>query len=332
MEFASTEPYDKIMKAGSLVCFYEKHNTISPIVLEKDGIFNNRLGAFHHNDIIGKPYGTRFVARTSAAQQKSLQKGWMQTAIPTPELWTIGLRHRTQILYTPDASMIVSRLFLKPGSIVVESGTGSGSLSHYLARAIAPSGHLHTHEFNEYRSQVAREEFTDHGISDIVSVYHRDVCEKGFTETLQKEADAVFLDLPNPWLAVEHAVKAMRPGGRICSFSPCIEQVQRTCETLRKQGFVRITTIETLERTYEVKNEPLLEPGKTVKRRQQRGPPTKMARTDDGKAQVTNSSLPMGSESPVEEKPRKMLCSRPHAEMKGHTGYLTFASLGPQIV
>lgn len=105
---------------------------------------------------------------------------------------------------------------------------------------------------SQQRSEVAQEEFNTHGLGDLVKCAHRDVCADGFG--LEGVADAVFLDLPHPWLAVEHAVKALKDtGGRICSFSPCIEQVQRTCEKLRELRCIEITTVECLERPFEVK-------------------------------------------------------------------------------
>ncbi len=62
---------------------------------------------------------------------------------------------------------------------------------------------------------------------------HRDVCAAraeggGFGEDLDGKADAVFLDLPEPWLAVGHTKLALKPGKKVCSYSPCIEQVNFT--------------------------------------------------------------------------------------------------------
>ena len=54
---------------------------------------------------------------------------------------------------------------------------------------------------------------------------------------------------------MESAAKSLRPDGVFCSFSPCIEQVQRTCAALEEQGFYAVRTLECLLRHYEVKEE-----------------------------------------------------------------------------
>ncbi|KAJ9592137.1 hypothetical protein L9F63_001365 [Diploptera punctata] len=109
--------------------------------------------------------------------------------------------------------MIITQLEIKPGSVVIEAGTGSGSLSHALIRCIKPNGHLHTFDFHEHRVSVAKEEFASHGLAKYVTVQQRDVCQNGFGDELNGKADAVFLDLPHPWEAVPHALAAMKNTG-----------------------------------------------------------------------------------------------------------------------
>ncbi len=71
------------------------------------------------------------------------------------------------------------------------------------------------------------------------------------TEELdESKADAIFLDLPKPQDAIVHASKVLKRGGKLCSFSPCIEQIVATASTLAKNGYSDITTVECLEREY----------------------------------------------------------------------------------
>ena len=206
--------------------------------------------------LVGLPYGSKV----------QFSKGWVIALHPTPELWTQTLPHRTQILYATDISMIIGCLNILPGSVVCEAGTGSGSLSHSILRTIGDSGQLYTSDFHEGRVESAREEFSRHSLSSRVTLSHRDVYSDGWG--VEGRADAVFMDLPKPWLALHHAVNAIKfTGGRVCSFSPCIEQVTRTCLLMRKYELQNIRTVEVLLRSFAVKKiytPPNIFPGKLL--------------------------------------------------------------------
>lgn len=181
----------------------------------------------------------------------SKRNGFIHLLRPSPEWWTKTLPHRTQILYLPDISFITQYLDLRPGTKMIEAGTGSGSFSHAIARTLGPTGQLYTFEYHELRSATARQEFKDHGLSNI-ELAHRDVCKEGFG--LTKKVEAIFLDLPAPWDAIPHTVETLKPDrlGRICCFSPCMEQVQRTTIALSEAGFTDIKMFETLVKTYDL--------------------------------------------------------------------------------
>ncbi|CAG9769456.1 unnamed protein product [Ceutorhynchus assimilis] len=307
----SFDGYKATVKEGDTVVLYltisqvysikAQEKTINKKGIEVESVFQTPYGALKCAELVGKTYGSKV----------SLSKGWGYILQPTPELWTLTLSHRTQIIYTPDISMIIFQLELCPGSIVVESGTGSGSLSHAFIRAVKPHGHLYTFDFHEVRSEIARQEFDDHGLGQYVTVCHKDVCENGFGENLNGIVDAVFLDLPHPWLAVPHAVKALKEsGGRICSFSPCIEQVQKTCLELTRLGFQEIQTMEVLQTQYNVQTKHI--PVKDLDF-------LKMAKSEN------KSDGAEKKESEV----AKFLTAIPPMQQPGHTGYLTFASLYP---
>ncbi|XP_061889811.1 tRNA (adenine(58)-N(1))-methyltransferase catalytic subunit TRMT61A [Entelurus aequoreus] len=285
--------YSDVIQDGDVAVVYLGHDSMTHIKVRHGAQTQTRYGAIRHSaDLIGQRYGSKVTCTKG---------GWVYVLHPTPELWTVTLPHRTQILYTTDIAAITMLLELKPGSVVCESGTGSGSLSHAILRTVAPTGHLHTVEFHQQRAETAAEEFREHRVDHLVTVRNQDVCKEGFGVT--GVADAVFLDIPSPWEAVGHAKAAMkRHGGRVCSFSPCIEQVQKTCQALAEHGFQEVTTVEVLLRSHDVRSVslPLPDFGQDSPAREKEAPPRQAA------VGLKTTTLPR--------------------EIPGHTGYLTFAT------
>ncbi|KAK1995353.1 tRNA methyltransferase complex GCD14 subunit [Colletotrichum falcatum] len=210
--------------------------------------------------------------------------GFVHILQPTAELWTAGLPHRTQVVYTPDYSYVLQRIRARPGTRLVEAGAGSGSFTHASARAVyngypesetQRKGKVFSFEFNRDRYEKMQVEIEAHALEGIVQLTHRDVYNGGFlVDGKSPEAESVFLDLPAPWEALGH-LSRRRPASLqrdddeaapaewvsplnpkksvyICTFSPCIEQVQKTINTMRTMGWVDIDMVEISQKKFNV--------------------------------------------------------------------------------
>ncbi|KAL2922431.1 hypothetical protein RDABS01_013922 [Bienertia sinuspersici] len=110
------------------------------------------------------------------------------------------------------------------GSILKPFGSKVFSNKHGFIYLLAPTK----------KAQISLRDFEKTGVNNLVTV----------------GADAIFLDFPN--LDIPSAEKMLKQHGSFCSFSPYIEQVQRSCETLNLK-FIDIRTFKILLRTYDVK-------------------------------------------------------------------------------
>ncbi|KAK9377782.1 tRNA methyltransferase complex GCD14 subunit-domain-containing protein [Lipomyces chichibuensis] len=357
VEFNSSIP-----ESGLVLAWLTRDNT-KPLRPLPGSALHTRFGSFQHSSMISSKYGTQL------ASSSSTQAGFIYLLHPTPELWSMSLPHRTQIVYTPDASYIVQRLRIRPGSKVIEAGTGSASFTHALARTVAKNGRIWTFEFHEPRFEMAMKEIEDHGLDGVVKCSHGDVCVNGFIPVCDEilDASAVFLDLPSPWLAIPHlkSVISKEKIVRICCFSPCMEQVQRTIETLQKEGWLDIDMVEVSCKRWEARKEMIRKPQdaierlRDIKRRRSEGlkkrNERKLAeeRNDEAVSEAQENGPATPAEKHVPDKPflpseynpwgkgkrvhegedgyEWKEVSKVEAELKSHTSYLTFAYLPPPV-
>lgn len=148
------------------------------------------------------------------------------------------------IVYPKDASFLIMKSGICNGCKVLEIGTGSGSLTMALAEAVGPSGHVSTYDRRTDLPKNAVKNIRRAGLSEFVTFNQRQAGE-AFPEN---EFDVVILDIPTPWEEVEQIKKALKGGGRVVSLNPTFNQIEKMAEALRQSGFIRIESLELLER------------------------------------------------------------------------------------
>jgi tRNA (adenine57-N1/adenine58-N1)-methyltransferase catalytic subunit len=232
-------PNKRICVDDYVVIYLDARRTYM-IKMQAGQTFHTHKGYIKLDEVIGREYGEPI---------KSSMGVYFTTLKPALTDYIMKSSRNTQIIYPKDAALIVMFSGIGPGSRVVESGTGTGSLTTALAHYVGSTGKVYTYELRSEFQKNAAKNLERSKLIEYVEMKSGDVTITGYEE---RDIDAVILDLAVPWLVVPHAYVALKPSGIIVSFSPTIDQVVRTTEALRENGFVFIETVECLMRTMQV--------------------------------------------------------------------------------
>lgn len=213
-----------LIKEGDRVLLYISPSKSS--LLYPNQTFQNTI---KHSDLINRPYNT-------------LYRG-CYILRPNPLHHINFTKRYTQILFEADISLILFMLNIKANDTVLESGTGSGTLTHFISRKIA-NGTLHSYERNLERFTILKKQFED---VKNVNILNGDVNSAVFEiESL----DAVFLDVPEPCTFIREAHAFLKNNKKICVFVPTMNQVLEVSKAMN--GIFEMRLFENVKRKYDV--------------------------------------------------------------------------------
>jgi tRNA (adenine57-N1/adenine58-N1)-methyltransferase len=219
---------------AQLVGLRHKHYIIP---LLPGGELHTHRGVLHHDDLIGLPWGSQVFSHQGSP-----------FFLLQPSLADIltDMKRSTQIMYPKDIGFILTTLSIGPGQTVMEAGTGSGSMTVALAFSVGAEGRVISYEKRPEFQELARKNLTRLGLEERVTFKLGDIVD-GFEET---NADAFFLDVPNPWDYITQVRAALKPGGFFCNLVPTVNQVETLLHALRVTHFAFIEVCEIMLRYY----------------------------------------------------------------------------------
>lgn len=226
-----------LARAGDLALLVSPTNKSFIVRLQPGEEFHTHRGILKYDDLIDQPWG-REVFTHSGKTYLLLQPSLADLVQDT--------KRNTQILYPKDIGYILVTMGIGPGVTVIEAGTGSGALTIALAWAVGSQGKVISYEARAEMQNLARKNLDRLGLLDRVILKSGDVGD-GFTET---GADALFLDLPNPYDYLPQVRRALKPGGFFGTILPTTNQVIRLLTEFYPNNFAFVDVCEVLLRYY----------------------------------------------------------------------------------
>ncbi len=229
--------YDVIAQAGDLVQLLGSRHKSHYIQLKPGTVFQTHRGEIQHDEIIGKPWGTRLMSHTG--NPFFLMRPGLANLITE-------IKRNTQIIYPKDIGYIVMVMGIGPGVHVLEAGTGSGALTMAFAFLVGETGWVTSYDNRQEMQNLARKNLDRVGLLDRVNLKPGDVLN-GFDE---RDVDAIFLDLPNPYDYMTQVKASLKLGGFLGMILPTTNQVSRAIGALRVHDFAFIEVCEIMLRFY----------------------------------------------------------------------------------
>jgi len=199
--------------------------------------FHTHAGIVQHDDVIGQTEGSSVHGSTGRS---------FLVLRPTLSDLVLKMPRGAQVIYPKDIGAILLSADIGPGQRVFEAGVGSGALSMAVLRAGA-----------SIVGYDLRQDFADRAMVNVRAALggdpdYRIEIRDATLGIDERDVDRVLLDLPEPWLVVPHAAKALRPGGIMLCYLPTINQTAQLRETLADGPFGLAETVEILRRTWHI--------------------------------------------------------------------------------
>lgn len=232
---------DKI-KQNSPVLFYFNNSKKWLVKISKKESLHTHIGVIKHSDAIGKEYGSRLT--TNKDKYVYLLK-------PTTYDYVMKIQHGTQIVYPKDLGYIVARSGIESGQKILEIGTGSGSLTSFVASIVKPRGHVYTFDVDENFMKIAEKNIKKAGVSKYITQTNLDL--KTAKKMPLEDMDVALIDLGDPWTVIPQVRQMLKGSGAVFAICPTMNQLEKLTMSLVENEFTDIESTEHILRTIDAR-------------------------------------------------------------------------------